>query len=66
MGLKRKERDKVLKIESDKKWWRFSRKPKIKPIRDVQHRVNFNQHSDGESEYYEKSNYSSLDNNQYR
>ena len=68
MGLKRKARDNVLKIESDKKWWRFSRKSKIKPIEDinVQHKVNFNRHSDEESEYYEKSNYSSLDNNHYR
>lgn len=68
MGAKRKERDKIQKTESGKKWWKFSRKSKIKPIRqlDIQHNVNFNQNCNGESEYYEMSNYLDPDNNHYR
>lgn len=67
MGAKRKERDKMRKTESDKKWWKFMRKTKIKPAKqlDIQHNVNFNR-NDGESECYEMNNYLDRDNNHYR
>jgi hypothetical protein len=63
--VKPKERD---KIQSDKKWWKFTRKTKIKPMRhlDIQHNVKFNQNYDEESEYYEMGKYLDRDNNHYR
>lgn len=68
MGTKRKERDKFRKVESDKKWWKFLRKSKVKPIRqlDIQHNVNFSQNYDEESECYEMNKYLDPDNNHYR
>lgn len=68
MGAKRKERDKLEKSAGDKKWWKFSRKTKVKPMRhlDIQHNVDFNQNHDGESESYEMSKYLDRDNNHYR
>lgn len=64
MGVKRKERD---KIQSDKKWWKFTRKTKIQPVRhlDIQHNVKFTQNSD-EEEYNEMNKYLHRDNNHYR
>lgn len=69
MGAKRKERDKVRKaIEPDKKWWKFLRKTKVKPVRqlDIQHNVNLTRGYDGESECYEMGKYMDRDNNHYR
>lgn len=68
MGAKRKDRDKVASVESDKKWWKFSRKTKVKPMRalDIQHNVKFNENHDGGSECYEMSKYVDRDNNHYR
>lgn len=68
VGAKRKDRDKSGKLESDKKWWKFSRKSKVKPIRalDIQHNVNFNKNHDEDSESYEMSKYVDRDNNHYR
>lgn len=65
MGVKRKERD---KIQSDKKWWKFTRKTKIQPVRhlDIQHNVKFNHNSDAEPEYNEMNKYLHRDNNHYR
>lgn len=68
MKLMRKDRDKAGKLESDKKWWKFSRKTKVKPMRalDIQHNVNFNENHDGAAECYEMSKYVDRDNNHYR
>lgn len=68
MGAKRKERDKIRGTESDKKWWRFLRKTKVKPIRqlDIQHNVNFAQNYDDQTECYEMGKYLDRDNNHYR
>jgi hypothetical protein len=68
MGAKRKERDKIGKTDSDNKWWKFMRKTKVKPAKqlDIQHNVNFDQNYDGESEYYEMNNFLDRDNNHYR
>lgn len=69
MGAKRKEKDKIQKTENDRRWWKFSRKTKVKPARvlDIQHNVNFNhQNYDVESEYYEMNKYLDRDNNHYR
>lgn len=68
MGAKRKDRDKVGRLDSDKKWWKFSRKTKVKPIRalDIQHNVNFNENHDEDAECYEMSKYVDRDNNHYR
>ena len=68
MGVKRKERDKIQETVNDRKWWKFLRKTKIKPIRhlDIQHNVNFNQTYDEESESYEMNKYLDRDNNHYR
>lgn len=66
IGANRKERDKTRKSESDKKWWKFLRKTKVKPIRhlDIQHNVKFNENCD--VEYYEMGKYLDRDNNHYR
>lgn len=68
MGAKRKERDKIQKAESDKKWWKFLRKTKVKPIRalDIRHNVKFNQNYDEETESFEMGKYLDRDNNHYR
>lgn len=69
MGAKRKERDKVRKIdEGKKKWWKFLRKTRVKPVRhlDIQHNVNVRQSYDEESECYEMGKYMDRDNNHYR
>lgn len=68
MGIKRKERDKSQETESDKKWFKFLRKTKIKPERqlDIRHNVNFNQNFDEESECYEMNKYLDRDHNHYR
>lgn len=68
MGAKRKERDKMRKTDSDKKWWKFMRKTKVKPTKqlNIQHNVNFKQSYEGETEYYEMNNFLDRDNNHYR
>lgn len=65
MGAKRKERDKK---QTDKKWWKFMQKSKIKPEKPlhIQHNVNFNRNYDQDSKYYEMNNYLDRDNNHYR
>lgn len=69
MGAKHKERNKLRKTEEvDKKWWKFLRKTKVKPVRhlDIQHNVNFREDYDEESECYEMDKYNDEDNNHYR
>lgn len=65
------------KIQSDRKWWQFMKKTKVKPMRalDIQHHVNFNQNhyntnnnnnNNNDPEYYEMEKYMDRDNNHYR
>lgn len=68
MGAKRKERDKNQMSESEKKWWKFSRKSKIKPTQqlDIQHNVNLNQNEVGGPNYGEMTHYQNPDNHFYK
>lgn len=63
-GTKIKERH---KLQSDRKWWQFLKKSKVKPMRalDIQHHVNFNNNSIT-PQYYEMEKYMDRDNNHYR
>jgi hypothetical protein len=68
VGVKRKERDKMRNSESDKKWWKFMRKAKVKPEKPlrIEHNVDFGKNYNQVSEYYEMNNYLDRDNNHYR
>lgn len=79
MGAKQKDKDTIRKSNSEKKWWKFMRKSKVKPVRqlDIQHNVqlkrneNFGSNIDDcdemNSEYYEMGNYNmDRDSNHYR
>jgi len=71
MGAKPRERKSA---GGGKKWWKFSRKTKVKPMRQltIEHNVDLPHHNksnvddDDVEEVYEMSKYLDRDNNHYR
>lgn len=68
MGAKRKDSDKLQKSETNRKWWKFQKKSKVKPVRplEIKHNVKLDQNYEEEAEGYEMNKYLDKDNNHYR
>lgn len=70
-GAKRKERERI--TQSDRKWWQFLKKSKVKPMRaiNIQHHVNFdhynnNNNNNNSPQFHEMEKYMDQDSNHYR
>lgn len=55
------------RIGSDKKWWHFFKKSKVKPTREIeiQHHVNFDYYDNNDSQYYANKKFTDKDDNNH-